>query len=393
MSRPRVMMLCSQPFFQWRGSPIRVRYNVEALSALGYEVDLITLPFGEDLEIPHVTLHRVSGLPGVRDIPIGPSIAKLVFDIKLFFKGLRMLRSQEIAVIHGIEDAGFFAGLLSRMFRKPFIYEKHSDPASYRKKGLRNVIMAIYARVETYSLRRADAVIATGAGLQARVRECAPHTPCAHIFDIPSSRKEPDPDEVVRLRSTLQTDSDDVLATYVGSFAVYQGIDLLFEGASMALQKQNNLKIVIIGGSEQEIQERKTVLADQGIADRVVFVGKVNPDDLPSFLAASDILLSPRLSGHNTPLKLLDYFKAGGAILATDLEANRLILDDTTAAFCDLTPDAFSAALIRLASSPEERARLAGKGRDQIDTLYNFESYTRQLGEVYHSLTSAKETE
>ena len=386
MTRPRVLFLCSQPFFQWRGSPIRVRYNLEALSELGYQVDLVTLPFGQTLEISHVSILRVGSLPGIKEIPIGPSLAKLFFDFKMFFRSIRLLRTHDYDLIHGVEDAGFFAGLLARIFKLPFIYEKHSDPASYRKKGIRNLIMAIYSRVEAYSLRRADAVIATGAGLEQRVHDLAPQTPCTHLFDIPSSRKEPQPEDVRSIRETLQSHPKEVLATYVGSFATYQGIDLLFEAAPRALEENPKLRLVIIGGSESEIQERQAYLQGTTVSDRVTFVGKVDPDLLPSYLAASDLLLSPRISGHNTPLKLLDYFKAGGAIVATDMEANRLLLDESTAVFASPTPEGFASALAQLSLDPEKRETLAGKGRSKIDEVYNFENYRNRLGDIYTSL-------
>lgn len=388
MKRPRVMFLVSQPFFEWRGSPIRVRYNLEALTESGYEVDLLTLPFGQPIDIPGVTLHRAAPLPGVSSIPIGPSLAKLRFDFKLYADAKRLLSSGSYAVIHGVEDAGFFAGVLARKHRIPFIYEKHSDPASHKGSLPRNLLMSVYSRVEAYSLRRAQHVIATGAGLQASVREWAPHTPCTHLFDIPSSRSEPEAEAVEQARTALQTGPEDVVATYVGSFAGYQGIDLLFDALPRALRSTPRLRAAIIGGSSEEIAERRQALEAEGLADRVCFVGKVDPEQLPAYLRASDILLSPRISGHNTPLKLLDYFKAGRAVLATDVEANRLLLDDTTAAFAPPEPEIFATALASLAEDAEQRVLLAETSREKIRSTYNFETYTRMLSGVYASVCS-----
>lgn len=383
---PRVLFLSPQPYFQWRGSPIRVHYNLQALSDLGYEVDLLTLPFGEDRPLPRVTLHRVSPLPGVRELPIGPSLPKLLFDFKLLLAARRLMRTRRYDIVHGIEDAGFFAIPLARKQHAKLVYEKHSDPNSYKKGLLRNLVMRLYARVEAFTIRRADAVIATGQGLAASVRTLCPTTPCHHICDIPSSRAEADPETVARLRQKLKPGPETVLATYVGSFAVYQGIDLLFDAIPEALRQAPGLRILIIGGSETEIQTRKAALHARGITDAVHFPGKIAPDELPAYLAASDILLSPRISGHNTPLKLLDYFKAGGSILATDVEANRLLLDDTTALFAPPEHAAFATALATLARDPALRQTLAAKGRHLIDTTYNFDAYRAQLAAVYAAL-------
>jgi glycosyltransferase involved in cell wall biosynthesis len=246
--KPRVLFLSPQPYFQWRGSPIRVKYNLQALSDLGCDIDLVTLPFGEDVEIPGLTIHRVKGFKGVHDIPIGPSLWKLLFDFKLYAYARRLVRQHEYAVVHGIEDAGFIGYFLARKAKAPLVYEKHSDPASYRKKNpLRNLVMWMYGKVEAFTIRRARAVIATGDGLARAVRELSPETPCSHIQDIPSSLKEADPDRVVQLRGELQQAPDDVLVTYVGSFAVYQGIDLLMEAIPVTLQQNPSIRCLIIG--------------------------------------------------------------------------------------------------------------------------------------------------
>ena len=54
----RVLFIASQPFFQWRGSPIRLGFDLMSLSQLGYEVEFLTLPIGEPREIPGVKIVR-----------------------------------------------------------------------------------------------------------------------------------------------------------------------------------------------------------------------------------------------------------------------------------------------------------------------------------------------
>ncbi|WFB37305.1 glycosyltransferase [Kiritimatiellota bacterium B12222] len=386
--KPRVLFLSPQPFFQWRGSPIRVQHNLRALSQLGYDVDLLTLPFGEDVDIENVRIHRVKGIPGVDNVPIGPSFWKIIFDIKLYFKARNLCKHHNYAVIHGIEEAGCLGYFLSRKQQASLVYEKHSDPASYRKNFIRNMIMAAYAQVENFTVQRADAVIATGQGLADAVLRMKPDCHCTHLFDIPSSLAEADQTRIQNCRTELLHEANELLATYVGSFAVYQGIDLLFDSIPLALQKAPQLRFVIIGGSDAEIAERKHALQQAGVADKVSFLGKVDPESLPDYLGASDLLLSPRISGNNTPLKLLDYLKAGRAIVATDLEANRLIINETMATFSALTPAAFAQAIVDLALDTEARTHKATQGRALIDDVYNFTHYTQKLGEVYHALPS-----
>jgi glycosyltransferase involved in cell wall biosynthesis len=173
---------------------------------------------------------------------------------------------------------------------------------------------------------------------------------------------------------------------YVGSFAVYQGIDLMFNSMPEVIRKQANARFVIIGGTPEKIAARKEWLKAQGIESSVLFTGKIPPDELPHHLAAADILLSPRIAGKNTPLKLLDYLKAGGAIVATDNEANRGIVDDTSAMLVEPIPAAFAEAICRMIRDPAMRTRLAEKGRLLIRKTYNYEEFKRRLRVCYEQL-------
>ncbi|MDD5707107.1 MAG: glycosyltransferase, partial [Kiritimatiellae bacterium] len=128
---------------------------------------------------------------------------------------------------------------------------------------------------------------------------------------------------------------------------------------------------------------RKAALAAAGAADAAVFLGHIDPDELPDYLAAADILLSPRLAGMNTPLKLLDYLKAGAAIVATDCEANRLILDASLAEFTGKTPEEFAAGILKLCADRERRQALARNGAALLRTHHNFEVFRDALRRCY----------
>jgi len=382
----RVLFISPQPFFQWRGSPIRVSFNLLALSELGYEVDLLTLPFGEDYPLPGLRTIRVANVCGRENIPIGPSVWKVVFDAQLWLGARKLIREKPYDVVHAVEDAGIIAVSLARFSRARLIFEKHSDPGSYRGGGLRNLIMGIYGRAEAHAIRHADAVIGTGESLVEQARSIAPDKPIYHIFDIPSSLVEPDPVRVRELRKSLRRRADEILITYVGSFAVYQGIELLFDAIPRIVRREPKARFIIIGGTPEEIEARKRQLRAAGAEGAVSFPGKLPPDLLPDYLAASDLLLSPRLAGTNTPLKLLDYLKAGRCILATDNRANRQILCEESACFVQPDPEDFSAGVCRLISDPEGRERLACRGKELIAGTYNFGEFKRRLKRVYEAL-------
>jgi glycosyltransferase involved in cell wall biosynthesis len=387
----KVLLISSQPFFQWRGSPIRVGFNVQSLAELGYEVDLLTLPIGHDLEIPGVRVIRVPNVFFARNVKIGPSPIKAAFDVLLLFAALGLGFKYRYDVIHGIEDAGAMGVMVAKLTGSRFVFEKHSDPASYRRGPLRNFVLYLYTKVERFTARRADACIGTGPGLVNQIQAMRTGKEVHHIFDIPSSRVEASGEQCDRVRNRLSKHRREKLITYVGSFAVYQGVDLMFAAIPAVVRQRPEARFIIIGGTEAEIAERRKALGDRKVRRAVTFLGKIPPDELPPYLSASDILLSPRLAGINTPLKLLDYLKAGRAVVATNTEANRLILDETTSVLVDPSPEAFAAGIRLLLADDALRARLGRKGSRLITEKYNFDEFKKRLARCYEDVLDTAE--
>ncbi len=385
-SRPRVLFISPQPFFEWRGSPIRVKFNALALHQLGYEVDLLTLPVGEDEPAVRARVIRVWNLFGSKNIPIGPSLLKLWFDFLLLLRGIGLVIRNRYDVLHGTEESGFLCYLLTFICRARCIYEKHSDTGSYGGGILKKALLSVYNGVEHITIRRSDHVICTGPGLADQARSVSAKAAISCIPDIPSSTVEPSPEQVQAAKQEITGDSEALVVTYVGSFAEYQGVDIIFQAIPRVLRHNADIRFYIIGGNDDEIAHYSGILGDQGISGAVLFAGKIDPDRLPAYLAASDILLAPRKSGINSPLKILDYFKAGGAIVATDTVANQRLLDSKTALLCEFDPDSFAHSILELAKNDEKRREIAAGGHSLYKTTYNFNEFTRQLGAVYNTV-------
>lgn len=384
-TRPaRVLLVSTQPFFQWRGSSIRVKFDLLALESLGVSVELLAMPYGDGIDEVKAPVYCVPALPGVRNLPIGPSVAKLVLDVLILFRALVLAWRHRYDVIHATEEGGTIGWLAARLTGARCIYEKHSDPASYADGTVRRVVMRLYRAVEGFMARHNDAVICTGPGLERQARSYAPQARIHHIPDIPSSLVEPGLDEVSTTRLALADDAESVIVTYVGSFAVYQGVDLVFDAIPLVLERHPGARFAIIGGTPEQIDHYRAVLGPA--AEAVCFTGPVDPDRLPAYLKASDILLAPRRAGINTPLKVLDYFKAGRAIVATDTEANRLILDEGCARLSAFRAEDFAAAIGDLVDDPGTRERIAAEALERYRTRYNFSVFTSQLATVYREL-------
>ena len=123
----RILMLAPEPVYTPRGVPIAVVNRCRALTALGLQVDLVTYPMGQDVAMPGLRFVRTPGLPGLHQVKIGPSLAKLPLDALLLWTAARQLRRCRYDVIHTVEEAGVAGWLLHAIFRVPYVHDVHSD--------------------------------------------------------------------------------------------------------------------------------------------------------------------------------------------------------------------------------------------------------------------------
>jgi glycosyltransferase involved in cell wall biosynthesis len=104
---------------------------------------------------------------------------------------------------------------------------------------------------------------------------------------------------------------------------------------------------------------------------------------MPAYVGLADILVSPRSSGTNTPLKIYSYLWSGKAIVATDLETHRQVLDETTALLVPPTAEAIADAVVALLRDPARRAAFGEAGRRVAEERYSYRVYLDKVREAY----------
>lgn len=184
-----------------------------------------------------------------------------------------------------------------------------------------------------------------------------------------------------------------LLILYVGNLEAYQGIDLLLESFALARQQQSGLAadLVIIGGQPADIATYRERVQQLQITAAVHFLGPRPIEDLAGYLQQADVLVSPRIKGKNTPMKLYSYLDSGRAVLATDLPTHTQLLTSQVAYLAAPTPAAFATGLLRLIDDPDLRQQLGAAGRELIATQFSYEVYTRKVNGLFDWLAQRVE--
>jgi len=175
----------------------------------------------------------------------------------------------------------------------------------------------------------------------------------------------------------------DLLLMYVGNLEVYQGIDLLLDSFALALQETRQVDLVIIGGEAADIQKYDRKSRQLGIDSKVHFLGPKPVQHLHQYLSEADILVSPRLKGNNTPMKLYSYLHSGRPVLATKLPTHTQLIDNGVALLVDPKVEPFSRAMLRLIADESLRAQLGAAGKRLIEEKFTYRTFREKLNGLF----------
>ena len=367
-----------------------MRQLLQALSQLAFEVDVLTYPIGESIEIPRVRYFRALNPLRLRRVPVGFSASKLALDVTLVAELVRRLSTRVYRCIHAVEEAAFPAVVLGRRFGVPVIYDMQSSlPEQLARRfpfrGAR--AQRALCRMEGWLLRQADSVVSSS-GLAPRVRELAP-TARLREWEYSGTLPQASPEEAVALRRSLGVPDGRPVVLYSGTFEPYQGLPELLAAIPGVRAEVPGAVFVLVGALESDgttVMRGHAGLVREG-ALRVV---KRQPRErIPAFLAMADVLVSPRAYGDNLPLKIFDYLAAGRPIVATDIPAHRAALDEERAVLTGSAAPDLARGIVTLLRDPGLAARLAAAGRAHAEERLGWFSFVRSVGELYRELDHA----
>lgn len=397
----RILVVAPQPFYQERGTPIATRLLLEALQAAGHSVDVLTYHVGEDPKLPGVHVFRAPAVPFVRDVPIGFSLRKLLCDVALLWRLFTLTRRSRYDVLHAVEEAVFLS-LLVRAFagRRSTLGSDKLDRLGCRvvydmDSSLPEQLLGKYAalrfvdgvlrRLERLAIAQSDLVLAVCNDLAIRARSYATGTPIDVVEDVSLLGSGSAKSETENLRRGLLY--GELLVLYVGNLEHYQGVDLMLD--AIAKLESPPMKFVAVGGNHEAVVAYRRRVAELGLGGQVAFIGARPLAQLGPLLEQADVLVSPRLQGQNTPMKLYSYLAAGKAVLATRIRSHTQVLSDEDALLVEPTPTAVARGLDVLLRSPLLRERLALAARRLATTRYSITQFRASVASAYRRFTVA----
>ncbi len=345
-------------------------------------------------------LHFHRTLPAQGVLARLPGLSQQALMRALEHRLLEMARRIEPQVIHAHSPVlnAIPALRVGRKLGIPVVYEVRAfwedaavDHGTTTEGSLR---YRLTQRLETNALRNAQHVFTICEGLRKDI--AARGIPAERITVIPNAVDiaafEPGgrPDEA--LRAGLGLDGATVIG-FIGSFYAYEGLDLLLEALPRLLPAQPQLRVLLVGGGPQDEALRAQAQA-LGIADKVVFTGRVPHAEVPRYYDLLDALVYPRhsmrLTELVTPLKPLEAMAQGRVMVASDVGGHRELIrhGETGWLFEAGSAAALAAGVAALLERRQQWPELRRAGRDFVERERNWRASAARYRPVFEQLAA-----
>ena len=388
------------------GYTFRSRSILQQQRARGWETHHLTGSKQGSKSAGHET---VDGLVFHRTAPESGLLARLpVLNQKAVIDGLaaRLLPlAKEIKpdLIHAHSPVlnAVAALRVGRQLGIPVVYEIRAfwedaavDHGTSREWGLR---YRLTRALETWALKRVDAAFTICEGLRAEI--VGRGIPASKVTVIPNAVNIEDfstdgtRDEALAVE--LGIAGKPVLG-FIGSFYAYEGLDVLLQALPEMLKVNPDVRVLLVGGGPQDaaLKEQARQL---GVADKVIFTGRVPHDQVQRYYNLVDILVYPRLKMRLTdlvtPLKPLECMAQGRLLVASDVGGHKELIEDGKTGVLFAAGDAkqLAAKVLALLSEPQRWPALRAAGRTFVEQERNWRASVARYQAVYRGLVG-KET-
>ena len=341
---------------------------------------------GEDVFMPNTTIHRIPSIPGINRIRPGFSYKKVLCDILLLIKAMQLTTIYKFDLIHAVEESVFMALLFRYTKRIPYIYDMDSCLSQQLIDAIRPLkrLKSIMSKFEKLAFSNSNGIIAVCRTLEETASQFAPMKPLLRLEDISMLEESTEKGDNVR----KGIDNNQPVIMYVGNLEYYQGIDLLLESFSILIGINSKAMLIIIGGSDNDIKYYSSLAAKLNIINHTRFIGRKPLTQLAYYLEQADILVSPRILGDNTPMKIYSFIDSGKPLLATRLTTHTQVLDDSIALLVSPKPKDMAKGFEYLINNPDFASQLALRAKEKVRNEFSLKAYKKKLVNFYNVIES-----
>lgn len=366
------ILLLTKAYPPWVGGvEVHVQQLAEGLAARGIETTVLACSPNRKLERLQQHNLDVILVPRVgtfRSLPLSPSVPLWLSKLQ-----------PDLVHIHHPYPLGF-ASYLCAGRSKPLVITWHSDIVRQR------ILKVFFKPIERECLRRAEAIIVTSErlmvnspDLKAFQAKCCPISLGVDLERLDQTRQSA---AALGTQAGMTQNAPSLL--FVGRLVEYKGLEYLIR-AMPSIQAT-----LFVVGEGRLLEPLKNLAAELGVAERVIFLGKVSDETLAGLYSGCDVFVLPSV-GNNEAFGIvqLEAMAAGKPVVCTNLPTGVPYVnqDEVTGYVVPAAnPEALTNAVNRLLKNPERAQRMGQAARARVQQEFQIETMVEKTIELYRCL-------
>ncbi len=294
----------------------------------------------------------------------------------------------DVVVLYGIPTNGWQTVLLSRQLKIPVLLRAIDVSHQLRK----TVLSPLIRMAERFVYRNVNHISANNAALVEYIVDTS-KTSCSIDVLLPGvdlQRFQPGVKSTA-LMSRYQIHEQDRVILFMGTLFRFSGLYELIQSSAELLLGESRLKILIIGDGEDNERIRAKI-SELYLEDKVICVGRIEYEDLPSYLLLGDVAVLPFLeldvAEFAFPGKVLQYLSTGLPTISMHLKGLESTFPPDSGLVYVSTAEEMIAQCMNVLDNHDYRSSLSILGRGRMEELCNWD---RQVSRLENLLLAATE--
>lgn len=391
----RVLMIAPTSFFADYGCHVRIVEEARVLQRMGHRVTVATYANGSDQA--GIEIVRTLPIPWRQDYEVGSSRHKLLFDALLGARVLRMITMHRYDLIHAHLHEGALIGMgLGWLRGLPTIFDYQGSMTEEmmdhrfieRESRLYGPLRLLEQRIDRsapiifVNTRNARRQLVERWGVRPHRLRLLPDCVNGEVFRPAECYSA---DELAELRAQLGIPPGNRVLVYLGLLAEYQGISHLLEAFRQVVANYPQTTLLLMGFPGVDVYREKARAL--GIAESVIFTGRVAYAEAPRHLAVGDAAVAPKLSLSEGAGKMLNYMAVGLPTVAFDTPVAHEILGEA-GVYAERAQAASLASAIERALYDEPiRCRASKALRQRALEHFDWQQAGREIVRAYADVT------
>jgi len=179
---------------------------------------------------------------------------------------------------------------------------------------------------------------------------------------------------------------------FLGRLAANKGVNYLVAAMPKILAKLPDTKLVICGEGEEK-PSIVNLIKKLGLEAAITFYGTVNLDTLSALYTTSSVFVLPSINRLEAfGIVQLEAMACYTPVVAADIPGVNSVMDIGKSGLLvpKQNPDAISEAVIRILSNPELIKSMGARGRQLVETKYDWPIISKEVEAVYRKAIAKK---